>query len=175
MSILSQLPADWEIQLEDKLVRYQNDRLRKKAYICSPCRAPSAEALMENMTAARFYMFYAVEHLGYLARAPHAYLPAILNDGQIHERALALRFGQEFMECNDILLVCGQSITAGMRGEIDVATQLNMPIMVFDAELCTETRKIVTRLGGDKQLVSMNQAHPVLGLSPGNLFNEGVA
>lgn len=175
MSIVSQLPADWEIRLEEKLIRCQNDRLKKKAYICSPCRASTADMLMENMVAARFYMFYALDRMGCHARAPHAYLPAILNDTQPHERALALRFGREFMECSDVLFVCGQLITAGMRGEIEVAAQLNMPIVAFDHEVHIEVRKIVTRQGGDKRLVSMEQAHPWLGLSPGGLLSAGVA
>ena len=73
------------------------DRTRKKAYICSPFHDPVVEKQRDNMLRARLYMLYANEHMGYLARAPHAYLPMLVCDRIPAERAMALRFGLELL------------------------------------------------------------------------------
>lgn len=175
MSIIKNLPENWQAELETMLMEYQRDFYRKRAYICSPLRGDNMDAVRRNINAARFYMYYAATQMNVLARAPHAYLPMLLCDDIARERALAIRFGQEFIELHDELYVCGCEITMGMRGEIDTATQLGMRIITFDPGMCTDVRKIVTRSGVDKQLVTLNQARPELANSPEGLFREGAA
>ena len=46
--------------------------------------------MLRNMHSARAYMYYAMEKMGYAARAPHAYLPMLLCDRVPSERAIAL-------------------------------------------------------------------------------------
>ena len=113
------------------------DRARKKVYICSPFSDTDPVKQLDNMRRARLYMLYAYEHMGYLARAPHAYLP---------------------------MLVCGTDLTKGMRGEITHAAKLGIPIIAFDDDLYVQTRKLVTQSGAQKQLVKLDRNHPVLGL-----------
>ena len=94
------------------------NRHQKKAYVCSPYSNPDLEVQLDNMRRARLYMLYAYEHMGYLARAPHAYLPMLVCDMVPTERAMALRFGLELLERSDLLLVCGTTLSKGMKGEI---------------------------------------------------------
>lgn len=164
------LPENWEADLEYRLLQNHIDRCIKRAYICSPCSDESTEAVQHNIRAARFYMYYAITKLHMSARAPHAYLPVLLSDRIPVERALALRFGLHFMETTNELLVCGRGISSGMRDEIERATQLILPVQVFDSNLYVDVRKIVTRTGGDKHLVAYNPQHPELAMSAAELF-----
>lgn len=143
---------------------HRPDRSRKKVYICSPFSDTDPVKQMDNMRRARLYMLYAYEHMGYLARAPHAYLPMLVCDTIPAERAMAIRFGLELLEQSDLLLVCGTELTKGMRGEITHASKLGIPIITFDDDLYVQTRKLVTQSGAAKQLVKLDRNHPVLGL-----------
>lgn len=151
----------------EKLLEHQfqkPDRTRKKAYICSPFHDPVVEKQRDNMLRARLYMLYANEHMGYLARAPHAYLPMLVCDRIPAERAMALRFGLELLELSDVMLVCGTELSKGMRDEITHAAKLGIPIVTFDEDLHIEVRKLVTKAGASKHLASMDREHTVLGL-----------
>ena len=77
----------WERKLLEQFTAKNRDR--KKAYICSPLRAETAKDLLMNIERARAYMLYAYEKMGVVARAPHAYLPMLLDDGIPAERAIA--------------------------------------------------------------------------------------
>ena len=150
----------WENRLNEQMLTY--NRCKKKAYVCSPLGASSKEQVLQNMQNAKAYMYYAAEVLGCVARAPHAYLPALLCDKVPAERALSLEFGLKLLEQCDILLVCGDHISEGMFSEIIKATKLNMNILVFDDNVYTQTKKIVTANGGDKSTVSLDRNHPTL-------------
>lgn len=152
----------FEQKLESQFLK--NNPLKKKAYICSPYADPDSSVQLENMRRARLYMLYANEHMGYAARAPHAYLPMLLCDAVAAERALALRFGLELLEQSDVLLVCGTVMSKGMKEEIVHAAKLGIPIQVFDDQLYVKTRKLVTQTGAPKRLVHRCWEHNVLGL-----------
>ena len=106
----------WELCLEAQFLN--ENKYRRRAYICSPLRAEQNREIMLNMRAARAYMFYAAVRLGFLARAPHAYLPMLLCDANKNERRLALEFGLELLGISDVMLVCGDHISEGMAGEM---------------------------------------------------------
>lgn len=150
----------WENRLYEQMLCY--NRCKKKAYICSPLGASTKEQMLQNMKDAKAYMYYVSEKLGCIARAPHAYLPALLCDQIPAERALALEFGLKLLEQSEILLVCGNRISDGMLSEIIHAVRLNMDIMVFDDNVYTQAKKIVTSNGGNKSIVSLDRNHPVL-------------
>ena len=150
----------WENRLDEQMLTY--NRCKKKAYVCSPLGASTKEQVLQNMREAKAYMYYVSENFGCVARAPHAYLPALLCDKIPAERALALEFGLKFLEQCEILLVCGSRISDGMLSEIIRATKLNMDILVFDDDVYTQTKKIVTMNGGDKSIVSLDRNHPIL-------------
>ena len=159
----------------DKLLERQfqkPDRTKKKVYICSPFSDPDPDKQRDNMRRARLYMLYANEHMGYLARAPHAYLPMLVCDRIPAERAMALRFGLELLEMSDMLLVCGTELSKGMKGEISHAAELGIPIMTFDDDLYIQVRKLVTKAGASKHLVSMDRNHTVLGLGQALIVPE---
>ena len=152
--------TSWERKLDRRFQK--NDRYKKRAYICSPLSAATAEEQLNNMRRAREYMLYADDALGYLARAPHAYLPMLLCDALASERALALQFGLSLLELSELLLVCGERISTGMKGEIAHAAKLGIPITVFDENIYLDVKKLVTQAGASKKLVTLDERHPVL-------------
>ena len=147
----------WENRLDEQMLTY--NRCKKKAYICSPLGAENKKMILQNMKNAKAYMLYASENLDCTARAPHAYLPALLCDKIPAERALALEFGLKLLEQSEMLFVCGNRISNGMQSEIAKATKLKMDIWVFDEELYVHTKKIVTQNGGSKSNVSLKRKH----------------
>lgn len=150
----------WEDTREFQFVTYNH--CRRKAYVCSPLGAADREQYLANMHAARAYMLLAAKTLGYAARAPHAYLPMLLSDDVPAERALAKEFGIRLLEQSDVLLVCGDNISGGMAAEIVHAAGLRMEIRVFDDSVYLETKKLVTKNGGDKSQVVLDRTHPRL-------------
>ena len=136
------LPENWRTEFEYLLLRAQDDKTLRKAYICSPCRADSTAGVYANMLAARFYMHYAFTNMRLYPYAPHATLPVILNDRVLCERNLALDFGKELLNAVDEMLVCGQNLSDGMRGEIIRAVELNIPVSVFSFYLYERIREI---------------------------------
>ena len=174
VSIFNTLPSSWENELERIILGRQKDRNRKKAYICSPCSAATSKGYYQNIQSAKFYMYYAVKILGHNARAPHAYLPILLNDGLPYERALALDFGHYLIQLSDVILICGSCITSGMKSEIQAAAKLRIPMVVYNEELFVAVRKLVTRAGADKSLVHLERKLTLLGSSPEELHSPSV-
>ena len=173
-SVIDQLPENWQTELERRLLEMQQNRCVKRGYIASPCRAATTAELRQNMEAARFYMYYAMRHLQLNAVAPHAYVPALLNDGQPAERAQALRFGQRLLEFSDELHVCGGTLTCGMLQEAEHAILLRLPVTVYHPELCLELKKLATRCGAEKKLVRYDERHPLLSCTSRELFTPAL-
>ena len=146
---------NWALDLEKQFLR--DNRCRRRAYICSPLSAETEDGLIQNMHNARAYMYYAATQMNLYARAPHAYLPMILCDHIPSERSLALWFGLRLLEESHIILVCGNRLSHGMRGEISHAISLNMPIITFDEGIYHEVQKIVTQQGGNKAIVKLDR------------------
>ena len=180
-SIIDKLPENWEAELEYNLLCRQHDRYAKTAYVCSPCSDSSKKMVYQNMRAARYYMYYVLGEMCMTAKAPHAYLPALFSDAIHSERALALRIGLQVLETSDLVFVCGDRISSGMRGEIEHAAKLGIPIQVFHPDRYLDVQKIVTRMGADKRLVSHEARHPLLSccaeelLLPRELERQGFA
>lgn len=84
-------------------------------------------------------------------------MPLLLCDEIPAERAIALRFGLEILEQSDVMLVCGNRLSNGMRGEIVKAALLRMPITVFDEGLYPEVQKLVTQNNGNKKSVKLDR------------------
>ena len=115
----------------DQELMYQfltEDKCKKKAYVCSPFSADDKEGMLQNMRTARAYMFYAMKKMNMSARAPHAYLPKLLDDTYREERALALSFDMKLLEICEIVIVCGTRISRGMQMEIEQAFRLNKEV-----------------------------------------------
>ena len=142
----------WELCLEAQFLN--ENKYRRRAYICSPLRAEQNSEIMLNMRAARAYMFYAAVRLGFLARAPHAYLPMLLCDANKNERRLALEFGLELLH-----------ISEGMASEIVRAARAGLEIQVFHDKVYPDVVRIVRESGGDGQRVLLRREHSLLSLS----------
>ena len=104
----------------------------KRIYICSPLRANNWSNMIRNAIRAQQYMELASEQYECPAYAPHGYLPFFLNDYDPKERTLALSFGKRLLKLCDALIVCGDVISEGMRGEIQQACKLGIPVVALD-------------------------------------------
>lgn len=136
--------------------------MRGRVYICSPLSAKSETESVENMYRARAYMYYADKEMGKLARAPHAYLPMLLCDRVPDERALALQFGLRLLEESDILMVCGDRISMGMKGEILHAISIKIRILTFSKPMYKKVCEYVKKENGDMEMVDLDENHPFM-------------
>lgn len=105
----------------------------KKAYICSPLSAPTAEGISHNMEMAKFYLLRMKQIYHCRTFASHAHLPLMLDDTIPEERAAALRIGMEMMRLCDVLIICGRRISSGMETEIKRAFDMGMEVFWYDS------------------------------------------
>lgn len=101
-------------------------------YVCSPLGAASIEGIERNMKMARLYMKMVSKKYNCRAVAPHAILPAFLDDHIPKERALGLKFGLDLLRICKKIVVCGRTISAGMKKEIELAEQLGIEVIYND-------------------------------------------
>ena len=161
------LPVNWEAILEHMMLTQPAGFKRESAYICSPCRADTAKDVIRNMKAARIYMFYAYIHLPGVPKAPHAYLPVLLDDNFEDDRALALRFGAELLADCKKMYVCGDRLSEGMYDEIKAAVKRKIQVQVFNYSAYYD---LIPRLANDcisMQCVQHEDGHPHFALSMG--------
>lgn len=100
-------------------------------YICSPLSAPTKEGVRQNMEKAAYYAGLVSGVTGCRAIAPHSFLPEYLDDNIPAEREVALAFGLSVLRLSKAIIVCGSRISSGMRGEIKMAGELNIPAYVL--------------------------------------------
>lgn len=105
----------------------------KFVYVCSPLRGD----IETNVRRAHGYCRFVIQQ-GALPLAPHAIFTAVLDDTIPQERQLGMALGLELMKRVDELWVFGKRITEGMRSEIEVAEERNIPIRYFD-ERCEKS------------------------------------
>ena len=96
-------------------------------YICSPLSAPTKEGIRQNMEKAAYYAGLVSGVTGCRAIAPHSFLPEYLDDNIPEEREAALAFGLSILKLSKAVIVCGNRISSGMRGEIRLAGELDIP------------------------------------------------
>ena len=96
-------------------------------YICSPLSAPTKEGIRENMEKAAYYAGLVSGVTGCRAIAPHSFLPEYLDDDIPEEREAGLAFGLSVLRLSKAIIVCGSRISSGMRGEIRLAGELDIP------------------------------------------------
>ena len=151
-----------ELKNMEKVLSGQFETAHEKrlwAYICSPLRAETHKERMTNMQNARMYMYYAHEKMDMVARAPHAYLPMLLYDKNPSERELALRFGLELVEMSDVLLVCGNRLSDGMKGEIFHALNCGIKVMVFSHPIFRQINSMARGEGLETSLLEYISGH----------------
>ena len=96
-------------------------------YICSPLSAPTKQGIRKNMEKAAYYAGLVSGVTGCRAIAPHSFLPEYLDDDIPEEREAGLAFGLSVLRLSKAIIVCGSRISSGMRGEIRLAGELNIP------------------------------------------------
>ncbi len=96
-------------------------------YICSPLSAPTKQGIRMNMEKAAYYAGLVSGVTGCRAIAPHSFLPEYLDDNIPEEREAALAFGLSILKLSKAVIVCGNRISSGMRGEIRLAGELDIP------------------------------------------------
>lgn len=102
---------------------------RPLVYICSPLSG-DVEA---NTERARAFCRFALEQ-GQIPLAPHLLFPQFMNDDVPAERELALFMDVVLLgKCSE-LWVLGETVSAGMQAEIEVAKKRRQPIRWFNSE-----------------------------------------
>ena len=101
---------------------------RKIVYICSPFRGE----YKKNIERAIKFCEFAGKK-GCVPIAPHLYFPLFLSDSKPTERAVAINMGKILLKQCDEIWVFGATISEGMKDEIAVAVQNNIPIKYFEA------------------------------------------
>lgn len=96
-------------------------------YICSPLSAPTEQGVRKNMEKAAYYAGLVSGITGCRAIAPHSFLPEYLDDNIPEEREAAFAFGLSILKLSKAVIVCGNRISSGMRGEIKMAGELDIP------------------------------------------------
>ncbi len=115
------------------------DEIKKRVYICSPLSGN----IKHNMAMATEYCRFAAGK-GYIPYAPHVYFPAFMDDDDPEQRAIGLSEGQLWLRMCSELWIFGNVISVGMKGEIETAIKLGIPIKLFtesvDPELILSTQ-----------------------------------
>jgi len=102
---------------------------RPLVYICSPLSG-DVEA---NTERARAFCRFALEK-GQIPLAPHLLFPQFVDDDDPAERELAIFMDVVLLgKCSE-LWVLGETVSAGMQTEIDVAKKRRQPIRWFNSE-----------------------------------------
>jgi len=101
-------------------------------YICSPFSG-DIEVNTEN---AKRYCRFAVDSNA-IPLAPHLHYPSFMREDDPDERKLGLFFGIVLLGKCDQLWMFGDTVSAGMKAEIDKAKRKNMVIRHFTTE-CEE-------------------------------------
>ena len=100
---------------------------RNLVYICSPLNAPTQEGIETNMKKAAGYCRKLEKLMGWRCIAPHAFLPAYLDDNNPAEREVGLKFGIEILKISSAIVVCGNVVSRGMAAEIEIAAEEGIP------------------------------------------------
>lgn len=113
--------------------------MRKKIYICSPCRGKNYEDNIDNAITWTGEVF----RLGYLPVTPHIYFTRFLSDENSKERAEALAIGKELLqECSEVWVFGIDNPSEGMKGEIAHAIRLGIPVRDGHQEVMKRTKEV---------------------------------
>lgn len=162
----------WEEELSAQMLTSGNQK-RVRAYICSPLNAKTDYEMFNNMRSAKAYMYYAWKEMNLTVRAPHAYLPSLLCDHIQEERKLAMDFGIKLLENSDIVLICGNRVSEGMKNEIIKAAVKRMYIITFNKDMYEKVKEVVTHIGGNPKLIKLDENNEFMSQSDPLAYIEG--
>lgn len=123
-------------------------------YICSPLSAPTWEEVQENMKKAAQYASLVSKAAGCRTIAPHSFLPEYLDDRISEEREVALAFGLSVLRIAKGMVVCGDKISSGMKGEIEKAKEWGIPVYsLLESEAVVMLIRIEERMCQDEEQI----------------------
>ena len=123
-------------------------------YICSPLSAPTGEEVQENMKKAAHYASLVSKAAGCRTIAPHSFLPEYLDDRISEEREVALAFGLSVLRIAKGMVVCGDKISSGMKGEIEKAKEWGIPVYsLLESEAVVMLIRIEERMCRDEEQI----------------------
>jgi len=120
------------IERQEKAEKTRWRRFRPLVYICSPFSGDTET----NKQNARIYSRFAVDQ-GFIPLAPHLLFTQFLDDGIPEERHIGLLSGKVLMDLCSEVWVFGNTISNGMRWEIERARRKNYLLRHFN-ERCEE-------------------------------------
>lgn len=106
----------------------ERDPMRKRIYVASPLKGDIAG----NIERAAGYCRQVVE-AGHIPYAPHLFYARFLDDTIAGERCTGMQMGQEELQLCDEVWAFGEP-SEGMRVEIALATELEIPVRRFGPE-----------------------------------------
>lgn len=106
----------------------QQEGYRPLVYVCSPYRGDVAV----NVGCARAYCRFVVDHGG-IPLAPHIYFTQFMDDSNVYERQLGMRFGNVLMDRCQEVWVFGD-LSEGMRAEVERAKKHRKRVKFFRPE-----------------------------------------
>lgn len=102
----------------------------KKIFVSSPLAGDYENNIKNAQKYCREVLFQ-----GHMPLAPHIYYTNFLEDNNEVERQLGMYMGLKWLaECDEMWVFNQNGISKGMQAEIDVATQLNIPIKYKEDE-----------------------------------------
>jgi len=100
-------------------------------YVASPFRSDSVYGTKLNIEMAKSHCREVISS-GAIPYAPHLLFPQFMQDADAEERSLALQMGITMLSHCDELWVFGDTISEGMRAEIEAAEKLHIPVVYIN-------------------------------------------
>lgn len=111
--------------------------MKKKIYICSPCRG-DYEKNIDNAATYSGICF----RMGYIHVTPHIYFTRFMDDANSKERSMAMEAGKQLLlECSEVWVFGLDHPSEGMQEEIALAIRHGIPIRDGEEILKNRHRK----------------------------------
>lgn len=111
--------------------------MKKKIYICSPCRG-DYEKNIDNAATYSGICF----RMGYIPVTPHIYFTRFMDDTNSKERSMAMEAGKQLLlECSEVWVFGLDHPSEGMQEEIALAIRHGIPIRDGEEILKNRHRK----------------------------------
>ena len=101
----------------------------KLVIVCSPYQGN----ILDNTEKAKEYCKYVCRQ-GHTPFAPHLFFPRFLKENNSDEREAGIRLGIEVLKRADEIWIFGDTVTEGMKQEIEAAKKFNKTIKYFKEE-----------------------------------------
>lgn len=142
-------PLDWEEGLEANMLQKRKHR-KKSIHLLAVRRRDCRRNPFQHQKCPCVYVLYRRQD-----ECSRPCAPCVSSFSAVRRHSggtlacFAVRFTTAGRERR--LFVCGNRISGGMKGEIQRAAELKMPITVFDRDTYIEVRRLVTQCGSGQE------------------------